>query len=45
MFVKHYVLTGFLVFGILRVGDVGLLLLGSSDKDLFTFDGKLGMTM
>ena len=33
------------MFGIIRVWDVGMHLLGSSDNDLLTCDGKLGMTM
>ena len=44
MFVKH-VQTVFLMFGMLRVSDVSVHLLGSSNNDLLTFDGKLGMTM
>ena len=45
MFAKPYVQTAFLMFGIIRVWDVLMHLLGNSDKDLLTFDGKLGMTM
>ena len=45
MFVKLYVQTAFLMFGIIRVWGVWMHLLGSSDKDLLTFDGKFGMTM
>ena len=33
------------MFGIIRVSDASAHLLGSSDNDLLTCDGKLGMTM
>ena len=45
IFVKHYVKTVFPMFGIIRKWDVWMHLLGRSDKNLLTFDGKLGMTM
>ena len=42
---KTLCVNGFSYFGIIRVWDVRMHLLGSSENDLLTCDGKLGMTM